>query len=127
MRRRAQRAVPEYCDGAFTLYDIVEGKPDPSSPDYRPKVIRPRGIAPVWYREIAVYDRTRAVLEQTGREVTHKIRVPAWDGITTDCVVKIGDEQHKVYNAARIISAEGFPELELTLINPEARYKEVDG
>ena len=36
-------------------------------------------------------------------------------------------EQHKVYNVARVISAEGFPELELTLINPEARYEEVDG
>jgi hypothetical protein len=87
------------------------------------RVIQKRTLAPVWYRDIGVYDRTRVTFEQADKEVTMKIRIPKWDGIGSDCVCMIGTAQHKVYNKTNVISAQGFPETELTLINPTMDYE----
>ena len=114
MRLDRQAALPEYTDGCFFLYDIVD--------DEEGRKIRARDVSRIWYRDIGVYDRTRVTFEQADKEVTMKIRIPVWDGISSNCVCMIGGTQHKVYNKANVLSSQGYPETELTLINPPMDY-----
>lgn len=118
MRLNRLATMPEYTSGCFTLYDITDQN--------GMRVIKPRGIAPIWFRDIGVYDRTRITFEQADMQVTLKIRIPKWDGINSNCVCMIGTQQHKVYNKADVLSAQGFPETELTLINPPMDYEEYE-
>ena len=118
MRLHKTAALPEYTDGCFTLYDIVD--------DAGERKIRPRGIGVIWYRDIGVYDRTRVTFEQADMEVTMKIRIPIWSGISSSCVCVIGNTQHKVYNKADVLSNQGYMETELTLINPPMDYEVMD-
>ena len=92
MRLNKLAALPEYTDGCFELYDIVDNDGE--------RMITERGINPIWYRDIGVYDRTRITFEQADKEVTMKIRIPKWDGISS-----------------------GYPETELTLVNPTMDYE----
>ena len=117
MRLNKMAALPEYTSGCFTLYDIVD--------DEGVRKIAERGIDPVWFRELAVYDRTRVTFEQADKEITKKIRIPKWSGISSNCVCLINGTQHKVFNKADVLSAQGYPETELTLINPPMDYEEV--
>lgn len=115
MRLDRQAALPEYTDGCFTLYDItdVDGE----------RKITARDIDAIWFRDIGVYDRTRVTFEQVDKTVTLKIRIPIWDGIDSNCVCVIGGEQHKVYNKTNVLSRQGYPETELTLITPPMTYE----
>ena len=117
MKLNRQAALPEYTDGCFTLYDIVDVDGE--------RKISKRNIDDIWFRDIGVYDRTRLTFEQADKMVTKKIRIPIWDGIDSDCVCVIGGEQHKVYNKANVLSGQGYRETELTLITPPMAY-EVD-
>ena len=117
MRLNKMAALPEYTDGCFELYDIVDSEGE--------RKIKARDIRPVWYRDIAVYDRTRITFEQADKEVTMKIRIPKWDGISSDCVCMINGNQHKVFNKADVVSNQGYLETELTLINPTMDYEVV--
>ena len=123
--------MPEYTDGYFLLYDIV----DEADGDLPVHKIRPRmaGAQPVkvWFRELALFDRTRATLQQSDVEVTMKVAVPRWTGYSTRCVCLIHDYQsgedvqHRVYNNAAVLSKQGYPESELTLVNVEVPYEVV--
>lgn len=73
----------------------------------------------ICYREVSVYDRLRNDLYASGKEVTLKVRIPAYRKIDSNYYVSIDDVIHHVYNAAHVISKDGFPETELTLITPE--------
>ena len=117
MRLNKLTTLPEYTDGCFDLYDIVDADGE--------RKIRERGIGPVCYRDIGVYDRTRITFEQADKEVTMKIRIPKWDGISSDCVCVIDGQQHKVFNKADVLSRQGYPETELTLISPPMDYEEI--
>ena len=117
MRLNKMGILPEYTDGCFELYDIVDREGE--------RKIIARDIRPVWYRDIAVYDRTRITFEQADKEVTMKIRIPKWDGISSDCVCMINGNQHKVFNKADVVSNQGYLETELTLINPTMDYEVV--
>lgn len=117
MRLNKMAALPEYTDGCFELYDIVDRGGE--------RKIRARNMRPVWFRDIAVYDRTRITFEQADKEVTMKIRIPRWNGISSSCVCVIDGVQHKVYNKADVISNQGYLETELTLINPSMDYEVV--
>ena len=115
MRLNKMATLPEYTDGCFNLYDIVDT-------DGVRKIVE-RGIGPVWFRSIGVYDRTRITFEQADKEVTMKIRIPKWDGISSNCVCVIDGQQHKVFNKADVLSNQGYMETELTLINPSMDYE----
>lgn len=118
MRLNRLAALPEYTDGCFTLYDIVDE-------DGERKISR-RDIGDIWFRDIGVYDRTRVTFEQADKAVTKKIRIPVWDGIDSNCVCVIGGEQHKVYNKTNVLSVQGYKETELTLINPPMTYEVIN-
>lgn len=117
MRLNKMAALPEYTDGCFELYDIVDR-------DGERKILA-RNMRPVWFRDIAVYDRTRITFEQADKEVTMKIRIPRWNGISSSCVCVIDGVQHKVYNKADVLSSQGYMETELTLVNPSMDYEVV--
>ena len=115
MRLDKMAALPEYTSGCFDLYDIVDADGE--------RKIRRRRIGQVWFRETAVYDRTRVTFEQADIEVTRKIRIPKWEGISAACVCMIDGTQHKVFNKADVLSKQGYPETELTLISPPMDYE----
>lgn len=117
--------VTSYTDGYIEIYDIE----DQASGDFPERRIRKRDMAPVWFRQLAVYDRTRITFEQADKVITRKIAIPQWwDGISSGCVVKLngGTTQEKVFNAAKVYNTAGLPETELTLVNPEMPYEEVE-
>ncbi len=110
--------IPEYTDGCFKLYKIKQD----NSQDYPKDYLEDQKMV-IWYREISVYDRVRYELEQGGKEVTMKIRIPEYKKIDSKCACEIEGQIHQVYNAAHIKDRFGFPETELTLIRME---KELD-
>lgn len=117
--------APQYIDGYIEVYDIL----DQAQGDFPERSIKKRDLEPIWFRQQAVFDRARITFEQSDMEVTRKICIPQWwDGISSGCVVKVngGSRQEKVFNAAFVTSKAGFRETELTLINPEMPYKEVE-
>lgn len=119
MNRSKQAVMPAYTDGCFALYDIVDEKEGDQE-----RVIRERpGYDEIWYRELAVYDRTRITFEQADMEISMKVCIPKWDGISSSCVCIIDDVQYKVYNKANVVSRQGYPETELTLIRPSMDYE----
>lgn len=130
MNRNKMSNMPAYADGYFTLYDIVDVKDD----DMPVRTITPRlsGGKPVkiWFRELAVFDRTRATLQQADVEVSRKIAVPLYRGyFSSMCVCLIhdfrtnADEQYKIYNCAEVLSKQGYMEAELTLMSLEVPYE----
>ncbi len=122
MNRNKQATMPAYLDGCFSLYDIID-VPDEGNPDFPVKKIKARNIGDIWFREESVFDRTRMTFAQQDIEITKKIRIPQWDGINSMCVCLINGRQHKVYNRTNVLSRQGYPETELTLINPESNYE----
>ena len=116
------RAVPEYVDGYFELYDIIDA-PDDDNPDFPQRAIKKREIGKIWYREEAVFDTKRLTFEQADIRITMKVRIPKWKDINTGCVCMIDSKQHQVYNRADVTSKDGFPETELTLITPPILFE----
>ena len=105
--------IPEYTSGCFRLHRIEQIKVD----DYPKEVLADTGFD-IWYREISVFDKTRYQLEQGGKEVTMKIRIPQFKEIDSKCICEIEGTRHLVYNAAHVVDKNGNRETELTLIRP---------
>lgn len=116
MNRNVLGTAPAYIDGAMEVYDIID---KPGSGDFPERVIRSKGLGLIWFRQEAIYDRTRVTYEQADLEITRKLRIPRWDGISSGCVCIIEGTQHRVHNCAQVISRQGYPETEITLVKPE--------
>lgn len=113
--------LPEYVDGCFRLYRIRNDTEKDFPEEYLEDM-----TMDIWFREISVFDRVKYEFEQSGKEITMKIRIPQYKGIDSKCVCMIGNRQHLVYNAAHVKDKYGFPETELTLIRPEREWKIFD-
>ena len=109
-----RKGVPEYTDGVLSLFLGVQ-QTDTDFPEE--KLVDQK--MNIWYRELSVYDRLRFELNEGGKEVTMKIRIPRYDAIGSHHYCLIDGSYHHVYNATHVTSKEGFPETELTLIRPE--------
>lgn len=118
-------SVPVYLDGCIIPAEVKEIRDD-DAPDFPRRVITP-GSMKIWYRAMAIYDRTRLNFQQQDKELTMKIRIPYWAGIHAGDVVLVDGEQQSVYNASVAWTADGTRETELTLISPEAKYEVVSG
>lgn len=105
--------MPEYTDGVLELFQIVEDNTE----DYPVEKIKSTGMH-IWYRELSVFDTTRARLSAYSIEVTMKISIPQYKKINSKSVCVIDGVQHEVYNAAHVTSKDGYPETELTLKTP---------
>lgn len=113
--------MPEYTDGVFDLYQIEED----SDTDYPLERLRNMNMR-IWYRELSVFDTTKAKLSTDGVEVTMKICIPRYKQINSKSVCMIDGVQHEVYNAAHVTSKDGFPETELTLKTPAQDREVID-
>jgi len=118
----ATRRIPAYTDGAFDLYRTEE-RAIPGTDAARTVLVNQH--MRIWYHEVSVFDTLRTAMQQAGREVTMKIRIPQYRLIDTRCYVKIEGAWHRVFNSAQILR-DGFRETELTLVAPETMYPEVD-
>lgn len=125
MKLNRQSIMPAYVDGGLTLYDLVDVT-EQDAPDFPVRKIMKRKIGMIGFRALAVFDRTRLEFEQAHKEIQMKIAIPQWNGINTDCVVVIDGKQYKIYNCAHVVSKQGYPETELTLITPEMAYRVFD-
>lgn len=113
--------MPEYTDGVLDLYQIEED----SDADYPLERLRNMNMR-IWYRELSVFDTTKAKLSTDGVEATMKICIPRYKKINSKSVCMIDGVQHEVYNAAHVISKDGFPETELTLKTPTQDREVID-
>ena len=118
-------SVPVYLDGCIIPAEVKEIRDD-DAPDFPRRVITP-GSMKIWYRAMAIYDRTRLNFQQQDKELTMKIRIPYWDGIHAGDVVMVDGDQQSVFNASVAWTQDGVKETELTLISPAAKYKVVSG
>ena len=114
-------ALPEYTDGVFELYRIENDE----SEDYPEEKLRDTGMR-FWYRELAVYDTTRAKLSADSIEVTMKLAIPQYKKIDSKHVCIIDSEQHEIYNVAHVTTKDGFRETELTLKTPAHDREVID-
>lgn len=106
-------SMPEYTDGVLDLYKIEEDNTE----DYPVEKIKSTGMS-IWYRELSVFDTTRAKLSADGVEVTLKISIPQYKQINSKCICIIDGVQHEVYNIAHVTTKAGHKESELTLKTP---------
>ena len=106
-------AMPEYTDGVLKLYRIEEDDTE----DYPEEKIRDTGMH-IWYRELSIYDTTRAKLSADSIEVTMKLSIPQYKKINSKYICVINGEQHEIYNVAHVTTKDGFKESELTLKTP---------
>ena len=105
--------MPEYTDGVLRLFRIEENEKE----DYPEERLRDTGMK-IWYRELSVFDSTRARLSADGAEVTMKVRIPQFKKINSKNICMIDGAQHEIYNAAHLTTKDGFKETELTLKTP---------
>lgn len=110
--------IPEYTSGCLQFYKTKQD----DSMDYPVEVLEDTGYE-IWYREIAVFDKTKYQLEQGGKEITMKICIPQYKEIDSQSVCVIDGVQHLVYNAAHVTDKNGNRETELTLIRPGRELK----
>lgn len=87
------------------------------SQDFPVEKVRSTGMH-IWYRELSVFDTTRAKLSADGIEVTMKISIPQYKQVNSKCICVIDGAQHEIYNVAHVTTKDGFKETELTLKTP---------
>ena len=104
--------LPTYNDGFFYLYKICQKK---NGTKYPIEYIKKVNNQEIWYEEISLTDKLRFEAEERNKKITLKIRIPQMKEIDSLCVVKIGNEYHKVFNAYHFTNKEGFKESDLTL------------
>lgn len=108
------KRVPEYTDGYFELCKIEED----TTNDFPVDIVEKTNMQ-IWFRELSVFDRIKYEFKQANKEITMKLRIPRYKEIDSKCACIIDGKIHLVYNASHVISKEGFPETELTLIRPD--------
>lgn len=101
--------LPTYNDGLFRLFEIRQTK-DTYSEEY----LHDTGYD-IWFEELSISDRLKFEAEERNKEITYKLRIPQTKQINSLCVVKIGKEYHKVYNAYHFTNKDGFKQTDLTL------------
>lgn len=79
-------AMPEYTDGVLELLRIEED----NLQDFPLEKVRSTGMH-IWYRELSVFDTTRAKLSADGIEVTMKISIPQYKQVNSKYVKVIYD------------------------------------
>ena len=101
--------LPIYNDGKFRLFEIKQTK------DTYPIEYLHDTRYDIWFEELSISDRLRIEAEERKKKITYKLRIPQIKQIDSLCVVKIGNEYHKVYNAYHFTNKDGFKQTDLTL------------
>ena len=77
--------LPEYTDGVVEFYEIKTDNVE----DYPEEKIKKIDLPPVWYRELSIFDTTRAKLSSLSVEVTMKISIPQYRRINSGYICMI--------------------------------------
>ena len=101
--------LPVYIDGIFHLYRIND------TDDLYPNQVLVDVCMDICFQELSVFDKLKYELSSVSAEITKKIRIPQMKEITSDCVLKIDDEYHRVYNAAHFTNKDGYRQSDITL------------
>ncbi len=101
--------LPTYDDGKFRLFEIKQAN------DNYPIEYLHDTKKDFWFEELSISDRLKFEAEERDKKFTCKIRIPQTKEINSLCVVKIGKEYHKVYNAYHFTNKDGFKQTDLTL------------
>lgn len=101
--------LPIYVDGAFHLFKIA------NSDDLYPRQFLIDTHMDVCFQELSIFDKLKYELSSAGTAITGKIRIPQYREITPDYVLKIGNEYHRVYNAAHFTNSEGYKQTDITM------------
>lgn len=101
--------LPTYNDGKFRLFEIKQ-----TEDDYPVEYIHDTGND-IWFEELSISDRLRFEAEERKKKITYKIRIPQTKRINSLCVVRIGDEYHKVFNSYHFTNKDGFKQTDITL------------
>ena len=110
--------LPTYNDGEFRLFEIKQ------KGTYPVEYLHDTGYV-IWFEELSISDRLRFEAEERKKKITYKIRIPQTKEINSLCVVKIGEEYHKVFNAYHFTNKDGFKQTDLTLEEyPRVRLEE---
>lgn len=102
-------SLPNYNDGKFRLFEIKQTE-DTYSIEYLHDTKKD-----IWFEELSISDRLRFDAEERKKKITYKLRIPQMKQINSLCVVKIGNEYHKVFNAYHFTNKDGFKQTDLTL------------
>lgn len=101
--------LPTYNDGRFRLFVIKQ-----TNDDYPLEYLEDTG-KDIWFEELSISDRLRFEAEEKKKKITYKIRISQTKQINSLCVVKIGDEYHKVFNVYHFSNNDGIKQSDLTL------------
>lgn len=101
--------LPTYNDGKFRLFEIKQ-----TNDTYSVEYLHDTG-KDIWFEELSISDRLKFEAEERKKKITYKLRIPQTKEINSLCVVKIGEEYHKVYNAYHFTNKDGFKQTDLTL------------
>lgn len=102
--------LPTYNDGKFRLFAIKQ-----TTDTYPVEYLHDTGKV-IWFEELSISDKLRFEAEERKKNITYKIRIPQIKSIDSLCVVKIGNQYHKVYNAYHFTNKDGFKQTDLTLV-----------
>lgn len=101
--------LPTYNDGKFRLFEIKQTD-DTYSVEYLHDTEND-----IWFEELSISDKLRFDAEERKKKITYKLRIPQTKEINSLCVVKIGQEYHKVFNAYHFTNKDGYKQTDLTL------------
>lgn len=102
-------SLPVYNDGKFRLFEIKQ-----TEDTYPVEYLHDTGYD-IWFEELSISDRLKFEAEERKKKITYKLRAPQTKEINSLCVVKIGEEYHKVYNAYHFTNKDGIKQTDITL------------
>ena len=101
--------LPAYNDGVLELFAIKQTN-DTYPIDYLSSTGKK-----IYFEELSISDRLRFEAEQRQKDLSLKIRIPQTKEIDSLCVLKIGDNYHKVFNVYHFSNNDGIKQSDLTL------------
>ena len=113
----SSKSLPTYPDGKFSLYEVKR-----TDESFATEYLHDLEKA-YYFRELAIYDKTRIQFQVQDKEVTKKLMVPVnkdFEGKKT--VIILEGVQHDIFNATTVTNQEGIRELELTCTKVQANY-----
>lgn len=101
--------LPTYNDGKFRIFEIRQ-----TEDTFPVEFIHDTGKE-VWFEELSISDKLKFEAEERKRKITCKLRIPQIKDLNSLCVVKIGNEYHKVFNAYHFTNKDGYKQTDVTL------------
>lgn len=102
--------IPNYNDGSFLLYKIRQV--DKSFPIEKIQLLYDK---PFYYQELSLSDDIIFENDKRERKIRQKIRIAQDKSITSQNVLKIGNEYYQVFNIYHFRNSDGYLQSDITL------------